>query len=80
MSTLQDSHAAFKLLILAGLSLAYGAAANADTVAVTFLGVNTGVNNGAYYVMPYQIYANGVDLDAVCYDIFDDVNVSQTWK
>jgi hypothetical protein len=60
-----------------GLSMALSA--QASTVSVTFLGTDTGVNNGADYVLPYQLSLDGITTDAACYDIFDDVNPGQSW-
>ena len=68
-----------RLTLLAGLGLALGLSAQADTVTVTYVGADTGVNNGADYVLPYQLTVNGIPTDATCYDVFDDVTANQTW-
>jgi hypothetical protein len=65
-------------LLLAG-ALACGLSARADSVSVTFVGAPTGVNNGVDYVLPYLLTVNGVQTDATCYDIFDDVTDGQSW-
>jgi len=53
--------------------------AEASTVAITFLGADTGVNNGTDYVLPYQLLVDGVPTEATCYDIFDAVNGGESW-
>ena len=64
---------------LAGIGLMIAFSARAETIAVTFIGANTGVSNGADYVLPYQITVNGVGINAVCYDVFDEVAGGQAW-
>ena len=61
------------------LGMALPAALSAETVSVTFLGADTGVNNGTDFVLPYQLSVNGVTIDATYYDIFDNVSSGQTW-
>ena len=65
--------------MLMGLVLTLGLSAHAGTVSVTFIGVPTGVNDGADYVLPYQLNVNGVLTNATCYDIFDNVVDGQSW-
>jgi hypothetical protein len=65
--------------MLMGVVLTLGLSAHAGTVSVTFIGTPTGVNDGADYVMPYQLNINGVLTDATCYDIFDNVTGGQSW-
>ena len=65
--------------MLMGAVLTLGLSAQAGTVSVTFIGTPTGVNDGADYVMPYQLNINGVLTDATCYDIFDTVVNGQSW-
>jgi hypothetical protein len=60
-----------------GLTTAFSAAA--ETVSVTFLGADTGVNNGADYVLPYQLSIDGITTNAACYDIFDNVSSGESW-
>jgi hypothetical protein len=55
------------------------ASASADADDITFVGVPTGVNDGQYYVMPYEISIDGVDELVTCYDIFDEVNFGDSW-
>jgi hypothetical protein len=64
--------AALALLAITGVSFA-----KADTI--EFLGAPTGVNDGKYYVTPYEISIDGVDQLVTCYDTFDDVTVGETW-
>ena len=66
-------------MMLMGVVLTLGLSAHAGTVSVTFIGTPTGVNDGADYVMPYQLNINGVSTDATCYDIFDNVVGGQSW-
>jgi hypothetical protein len=65
-------------MLLAGV-LALGFSAQADSVSVTFVDAPTGVNNGPDYVMPYLLSVNGIQTDATCYDIFDDVKDGESW-
>ncbi len=60
-----------------GLTMALSA--SAETVSVTFLGTDTGVNNGTDFVLPYQLSIDGITTDATCYDILDGVNPGQSW-
>ena len=69
----------YTLAVLVGMGLTMSLSAEANTVSVTFLGTDTGVNNGTDYVLPYQLSIDGITTDATCYDIFDDVNPGQTW-
>ena len=66
--------------VLAGILLIFGLSSQAETVQVAFVGYDTYVQNGQYYVLPYQLNVDGTVIDATCYDIFDDVNVGQTWE
>jgi hypothetical protein len=52
--------------------------ANANTI--QFLGVPTGVNDGQYYDLPYQIAIDGTADLVACYDIFDDVKSGDVWN
>ena len=65
--------------MLMGAVLTLGLSAHAGTVTITFVGTPTGVNDGADYVMPYQLNINGVLTNATCYDIFDSVTGGQSW-
>jgi len=47
---------------------------------IQFVGVPTGVNDGSYYVTPYQITIDGSTQDVTCYDFLDDVNYGDTWQ
>ena len=47
---------------------------------IQFVGAPTGVNDGSYYVMPYQITIDGSTQDVTCYDFLDDVNYGDTWQ
>ena len=67
------------MAVLVGMGLTMSLSAEANTVSVTFLGTDTGVNNGTDFVLPYQLSIDGITTDATCYDIFDDVNPGQTW-
>jgi hypothetical protein len=66
------------ILSLAVLVAAASGFANADSI--QFIGVPTGVNDGHYYDLPYQISINGVDELVTCYDVFDDVNFGDQWQ
>ena len=51
--------------------------AKADVI--QFEGAPAGINDGQYYVTPYEITINGVDALVTCYDTFDGVNIGDTW-
>jgi hypothetical protein len=65
------------LLLVIGLPMALSG--EASTVSVTFLGADTGVNNGTDFVLPYQLLIDGITTDATCYDILDGVTLGETW-
>jgi len=66
------------MLSLAALFAAAAGFASADNI--QFVGVPTGVNDGYYYDLPYEISINGVDELVTCYDVFDDVNFGDQWQ
>jgi len=68
-----------KATVLVACSFAFGFTAQASTISITFAGAPTGVTNGPYYVMPYLLSIDGILTTAICYDIFDDVSVGQSW-
>jgi hypothetical protein len=67
-----------RVLLLIALSGIAAQFAIADTI--QFLGVPTGVNDGQYYDLPYQIAIDGAADLVACYDIFDDVNFGDIWQ
>ena len=67
-----------KKIFLVGLASLTPFLASADTI--QFTGVPTGVNDGVYYVTPYQITINGAPQLVTCYDTLDDVNFGDTWQ
>ena len=69
----------YTLAVLVGMGLMMALSAEAETVSVTFLGANTGVNNGTDYVLPYQLSIDGITTNATCYDILDSVIANETW-
>lgn len=60
------------------LCLTLSFSAGADTI--VFNGVPTGVNDGQYYVMPYEVAIDGVAQLVACYDIYDEVNFGDVWQ
>lgn len=70
-----------KYLFIAFLALIYTETlVYADSVTVTLAGAGP-VNDGADYVLPYQLTIAGQGpYDADCYDFFDNVNVGQSWQ
>ncbi len=64
--------AIFALLAAATLP---GAAATID-----FVGPLTQVNDGSYYVLPYQVTIDGVYQQVTCFDILDNVNDGDIWQ
>ena len=69
----------YTVAVLLGTGLLMALSAEASTVSVTFLGADTGVNNGTDFVLPYQLLIDGITTDATCYDIFDSVSLGETW-
>lgn len=55
------------------------ASLSANTIAVTLSGDGP-VNDGVDYVLPYQLTIGGVEIDAVCYDFFDEIQLGETWQ
>jgi hypothetical protein len=55
-----------------------GAILSGDTIAVTLSGDGP-VSDGVDYVLPYQLTIGGVEINAVCYDFFDEVQLGETW-
>ena len=47
---------------------------------IEFLGTPTGVNDGADYVLPYEISIDGVNQLVACYDLEDNVSVGDDWQ
>jgi hypothetical protein len=52
--------------------------AGADTI--QFTGAPTGVNDGSFYVLPYQLTIDGSTQNVVCYDFFDEVSNGDAWQ
>jgi len=69
----------YTVALLVGMALTTAFSAEAETISVTFLGADTGVNNGTDFVLPYQLLVGGITTDATCYDILDIVSPGQTW-
>ena len=67
-----------KLFTTLGLLAGLTAIAPADTI--VFKGMPTGVTDGSYYVMPYQLTVDGVAFTVTCYDNYDEVNTGDTWQ
>jgi hypothetical protein len=63
---------------LAALFAAITAIANGNSI--QFIGVPTGVNDGTYYDLPYEVTIDGRPQLVACYDIYDDVNFGDTWQ
>ena len=68
-----------RLALLIGAGLSLGLSAQANTISVKYVGADTGVTNGADFVLPYQLDVNGITMNATCYDIFHDVTPGETW-
>jgi hypothetical protein len=67
-----------RILNLAALFTTMTAMASAN--GIQFIGVPTGVNDGNYYVLPYEVTIDGRPQLVACYDIYDDVNFGDTWQ
>src|ERR1700710_1495993 len=52
----------------------------ANASSIQFIGVPTGVNDGTYYDLPYEVTIDGRPQLVACYDIYDDVNFGDTWQ
>ncbi len=63
---------------LATLILALGSLAAASTI--QYVGEPTGVNDGRYYVMPYQVTIEGASQIVTCIDFLDDVRHGDVWQ
>ena len=68
------------LILLLALAAVAGATPTPPPSQITFVDAPTGVNDGAYYVMPYRIKIDGVYTLVTCYDTFDDVNPGDKWQ
>jgi hypothetical protein len=67
-----------RLYSLAALFTTLTTLANADII--QFVGAPTGVNDGNYYVLPYEVTIDGIPQLVVCYDIYDEVYSGDTWQ
>jgi hypothetical protein len=67
-----------RILSLTAFLVVASGFASADSI--QFIGVPTGVNDGYYYDLPYEISIDGVDQLVTCYDVFDDVNFGDNWQ
>ncbi len=47
---------------------------------ITFVGAPTGVNDGSFYVLPYQLMIGGGTQDVTCYDFLDEVGTGDVWQ
>ncbi|HTA47385.1 MAG TPA: hypothetical protein VK789_33315 [Bryobacteraceae bacterium] len=63
---------------LAALFTTLTVLANADII--QFVGAPTGVNDGSYYVLPYEVTVDGTPILVVCYDIYDEAYSGDTWQ
>jgi hypothetical protein len=61
-------------------ALLFTLASLGEATTIQFIGAPTGVNDGSYYVLPYQITIDGSAQDVTCYDFLDDVSVGDTWQ
>lgn len=67
-----------RLFTLAAMLVSAFAAGHAETI--QFAGTPTGVNDGNYYVLPYQITIDGTPQLVTCYDVYDDVYTGDVWQ
>ena len=67
-----------RIFCLAALLATLPVPASADSI--QFVGVPTSVNDGNYYVLPYEVTIDGSPQLVVCYDVYDDVNFGDTWQ
>jgi hypothetical protein len=67
-----------RIFSLAALIAALPILATAESI--QFVGVPTGVNDGNYYVLPYEVTIDGSPQLVVCFDVYDDVNFGDVWQ
>jgi hypothetical protein len=65
-------------LLLAFASLAITSVAGASTI--QFIGTPTGVNDGSFFVLPYEVTIDGVPQLVTCYDLVDEASSGQVWQ
>ena len=63
---------------IAALVLTLGSLAGASTI--QFVGAPTGINDGSFYVLPYQVTIDGRTQLVTCIDFLDDVNFGDVWQ
>ena len=61
------------------VALLFVCAVAASASTIVFEGAPTGVNDGADYVLPYQVSIDGTTQLVDCFDMFDNVNLNDTW-
>ena len=52
--------------------------ANADII--QYVGAPTGLTDGSYYVLPYEVTIDDVPQLVVCFDVYDEVNSGDVWQ
>ena len=62
----------------AALVFTLGSLAGASTI--QFVGAPTGINDGSFYVLPYQVTIDGTAQLVTCIDFLDDVNFGDVWQ
>lgn len=63
---------------IAVLVFTLGSLAGASTI--QFVGAPTGINDGSFYVLPYQVTIDGTTQLVTCIDFLDDVNSGDVWQ
>lgn len=66
-------------IIAVSALLLTGTVLSANSVSVSLRAAGP-VNDGSYYVLPYQLTVEGVDYNADCYDFFDWIQLNETWQ
>jgi hypothetical protein len=60
--------------------MALALASVAQPATIQFVGTPTGVNDGSFYVLPYQLTIDLALQNVTCYDFLDDVNPGNAWQ
>ena len=67
-----------RLFSLGALITTLTVLANADII--QYVGAPTGINDGSYYVLPYEVTIDDARQLVVCYDIYDEVTSGDVWQ
>jgi hypothetical protein len=60
--------------------MALALASVAQPATIQFVGAPTGVNDGSFYVLPYQLTIDAALQNVTCYDFLDEVSPGNVWQ